>query len=141
MGVYEFRHFVCLCAVCFVDLPLTHLTVCNLSKHSKGFLHVGLLLGGQVTVMLQNTQLHMALSGLWLQLLQQLLCCSHSQLFRLLLLSGVPNIVIKKKENYNPQLYPPISKHLFRIQTSIPHSYLNSTTPYLLVSSLMNNSH
>lgn len=38
-----------------VHQVFAHLTVCNLNEYAKSFLHVGLLLGSQVTVMLKDT--------------------------------------------------------------------------------------
>lgn len=68
-------------------LEFTYVIVCNLCEHSEGFLYTGLLLSSQKAVVLQDAELYMSTRSLGLQLLQELLSCSHGELLGLLLLS------------------------------------------------------
>lgn len=61
-------------------LEFTYLIVCNLCENTEGFLYIGLLFSCQKAVVLQDAELCVSSWCLRLQLLQQLLSCSHSKL-------------------------------------------------------------
>lgn len=61
-------------------LEFTYLIVCNLCENTERFLNIALLLRGQKAVVLQDAEQCVSAWRLRLQLLQQLLGCSHSEL-------------------------------------------------------------
>ena len=84
-------------------LDWAYLTVGDLCENIQGFLHAGLVLGGQDAVVLQDAQLNVSAGGLRLQLFQELLRRSHRKLLRLLLLRRVP----ERRERPPGEVRPP----------------------------------